>query len=119
MYDADDMKVSLEGSRLINIGKDLEPGQTNGEAIGMILFRGEGPTLFRAALENALLDPAARQRFYLSVIREMSRSMHIQTCSIEGLNWCEIDYPADLKRAEEIFKNSISKMAQPADSSTG
>lgn len=118
-YDADDMKVSLEGSRLVNIGKDLEPDKTNGEAIGMILFRGDGPALFRAAMESALLDPAARQKFYLAVIREMSRSMHVQTCSIAGLKWCEIDYPADLKRAEEILKSPISKMEKPADSSTG
>lgn len=119
MYDADDMKVTLEGSRLVDIGKDLEPDKTNGESIGMILFRGEGPALFRAALENALSDPSARKAFYLSVIREMSRSMHVHTCSIAGLKWCEIDYPADLKRAEKILKNSLIKMEQPADSSTG
>ena len=118
-YDADDMKVTLEGSRLVNIGKDLEPNKTNGESIGMILFRGEGPALFRAALENALCDASARKAFYLSVIREMSRSMHVHTCSIAGLKWCEIDYPADLKRAEKILKNSLTKMETPADSSIG
>jgi L-glutamine-phosphate cytidylyltransferase len=118
-YDADDMKVTLEGSRLVNIGKDLEPDKTNGESIGMILFRGEGPALFRAALEDALLAPSARKAFYLSVIREMSQSMQVHTCSIAGLNWCEIDYPADIKRAEKILKNSIIKMEKTADSSTG
>jgi L-glutamine-phosphate cytidylyltransferase len=119
MYDADDMKVTLEGTRLVNIGKDLEPDKTNGESIGMILFRGEGPALFRAAIENALRDASARKAFYLSVIREMSRSMHVHTCSISGLNWCEIDYPADLKRAEEILKNFVIKVEKTADSTTG
>jgi choline kinase len=112
MYDADDMKVTLEGSRLVNIGKNLEPDKTNGESIGMILFRGEGPALFRAAIENALRDPSARNKFYLSVIREMSRSMHVHTCSIAGLNWCEIDYPEDIKKAEEVLKSCITKMGR-------
>ena len=40
-YDADDMKVTLEGQRLINIGKDIEPEKTDGESVGMILFRGK------------------------------------------------------------------------------
>jgi L-glutamine-phosphate cytidylyltransferase len=118
-YDADDMKVTLEGSRLVDIGKDIAPDKTGGESIGMILFRGEGPALFRAAIENALQDASARNKFYLSVIREMAQVMPVHTCSIMGLNWCEIDYPADLKNAEEIFKGSLFKMKKLADSSIG
>ncbi|MGB9499253.1 MAG: sugar phosphate nucleotidyltransferase [Dissulfuribacterales bacterium] len=113
MYDADDMKVTLDGKRLINIGKDIAPGETNGEAIGMILFRGKGPAMFSAAIENALTDPMARKKYYLSVIREMSRGIPVQTCSIQGLNWCEIDYPADLKKAEKILKSSAVNAKKP------
>ena len=43
VYDTDDMKVELDGCRLVKIGKDLLPDQVDGESIGMILFRGEGP----------------------------------------------------------------------------
>lgn len=103
-YDADDMKVSLDGERLVDIGKGIPPEKTDGESIGMILFRGEGPALFRAAVEQALQEPEARKRWYLSVIREMSMSMPVWTCSIEGLRWCEIDYPEDLEGAERILK---------------
>jgi choline kinase len=118
-YDADDMKVSLKDTRLVDIGKDLAPGQTNGESIGMILFKGDGPALFRAAIETALQDPSALKKYYLSVIREMAQSMNVQTCSISGLKWCEIDYPADLKRAEKILKSAGIKMGNLADSFSG
>lgn len=107
-YDADDMKVTLDGKRLVNIGKDIEQNKIDGESIGIILFREKGCALFRAAIEKALLDPSARKKWYLSVICEMSQSMSVWTCSIEGLSWCEIDYPADLKNAEHILKNHIN-----------
>ena len=108
-YNADDMKVTLDEKRLINIGKELEPDETDAESIGIILFRGEGPALFRAALEKALDNPSARKKWYLSVIREMSRSMPVWTCSVAGLNWCEIDYPADLKSAEDMLREFTKK----------
>jgi choline kinase len=101
-YDADDMKVELNGDRLVNIGKDLLPDQVDGESIGMILFRGQGPRLFRLALEKALQNPAAQMRWYLSVIDEMAQSMPVWTCSVKGLQWCEVDYHADLKLAEKV-----------------
>ena len=101
-YDADDMKVKLNGCRLLKIGKDLRPDQVDGESIGMILFRDQGPVLFRNALEMALRNPSAQSKWYLSVIDEMAQTMPVWTCSVEGLQWCEVDYPADLKMAEKV-----------------
>jgi len=101
-YDADDMKVEIEGGRLVRIGKDIAPDKANGESIGMIRFLGEGPGLFRSALKKALDDPTAGRKWYLSVIDEMARVMPAWTCSATGLKWCEVDYPADLKKADGV-----------------
>ena len=101
-YDTDDMKVELDGCRLVRIGKDLLPDQVDGESIGMIMFRDEGPLLFRNALEKALCNPSAQKKWYLSVIDEMARSLTVWTCSIRGLQWCEVDYHEDLKQAEKV-----------------
>jgi len=115
-YDHDDMKVSLDGDRLVNIGKDIEPSETDGESIGMILFCGQGPELFRTALEKALENPSARKKWYLSVIQEMSRSMPVWTCSINGLRWCEVDYPEDLKSAQGVVRACANRKERPEDS---
>jgi choline kinase len=96
------MKVELDGCRLVRIGKELPPDQVDGESIGMILFRGQGPRLFRLALEKTLQTPSARSKWYLSVIDEMARSIPVWTCSIKGLQWCEVDYHADLIVAEKV-----------------
>ena len=101
-YDADDMKVELDGCRLVKIGKDLIPDQVDGESIGMIMFRDQGPMMFRDAIEIALRDPSSQTKWYLSVIDEMARRIPVWTCSIKGLQWCEVDYPADLVQAEKV-----------------
>ena len=97
-YDADDMKVRCADGRLARIGKDLsEP--VDGEAIGLIRFRGPGGPRFARALEGALDDPAALDRWYLSVIDAMARDGDVAVLDIAGLPWAEIDYPADLAPA--------------------
>jgi choline kinase len=103
-YDADDMKVALDGDRLVKIGKDLAIEKVDVESIGMILFRREGPSLFRRAIDRAMRDPAASQKWYLSVIDKMAQSLAVRTCLINGLQWCEVDFPADLKQASSVVR---------------
>ncbi len=102
IYDADDMKVSMDGRRLTRVGKDIPAGSIHGESIGMILFRDAGPMVFRNGLEKALADKASVRRWYLSVINEIAQAKTVSTCSIKGLAWCEVDYPADLKQADRV-----------------
>ncbi len=103
-YDADDMKVSLDGERLVSIGKELAADRVDAESIGMILFRARGPFIFRNALENAMRQPSAYKKWYLSVIAQMARSMPVWTFPADGFQWCEIDFPADLKHARRVVQ---------------
>jgi choline kinase len=114
-YDTDDMKVELDGCRLVKIGKDLLPDQVDGESIGMILFRDQGPMLFRNALGRAVSNPSAQKKWYLSVIDDMARSIPVWTCSIKGLQWCEVDYHADLKLAEKVVSACGGRRKDVAD----
>jgi len=101
-YDADDMKVHLDGTRLLDIGKTLSRAQTDGESIGLLLFRGAGPELFVAAVDRALRTSEGLKSFYLRVIDQLAKSHRVETATIEGLAWGEVDYPADLQRAERL-----------------
>ena len=103
-YDADDMKVATDGNRLIKIGKDLAIDRINGESIGMILFRGGGAAIFRRAVESAVRDPLAAKKWYLSVIDDMAQLMPVWTYRVKGLQWCEVDFPVDLKHAQRIVR---------------
>ena len=103
-YDADDMKVTLQGDRLVNIGKQLNEDNVHAESIGMILFRENGPHLFRRALERAMQDPSAARKWYLSVIDAMAQSMPVWTVDANGLHWCEVDFPSDINQARLVVQ---------------
>ena len=75
----------------------------------MILFREKGPLMFRKAVEKALHDPSAIKKWYLSVIARMAQSMPVWTISANGLQWCEVDFPADLKQAKGRVVRSLSE----------
>jgi choline kinase len=101
-YDADDMKVQLDGDRLTRIGKDIAPAATDAESIGLLLFRREGPALFRRAVEQALRDPAALRQWYLSVVDGLARQGQVFARSIHGAQWTEVDCAADLAAADAM-----------------
>jgi choline kinase len=101
-YDEDDMKVSCSGSTLLRIGKDLPLRETNGESIGMLLFRQDGPELFRDALERSVRHRHAASQYYLSVINELASRGLVKTASMEGLQWTEIDFLSDLGEAARL-----------------
>jgi choline kinase len=118
VYDADDMKVRCEGTALRQVGKGLAPDQTDGESIGMLLFRGRGPRLFREALERSVRNPQSARQWFLSVVDEMAREDLVTTVAVDGLQWAEIDYLRDLQTAEQMvsgWKRNAAFTAQRPD----
>lgn len=101
-YDADDMKVSRSGSRVTRVGKDLQAADSHGEAIGFSLYRGRGPALFTAALDEILREPEGSRRWYLSAVNLLAGRGQVHAVGIEGARFAEIDFPQDLARAREL-----------------
>jgi choline kinase len=117
-YDADDMKVSLDGEgRLRAIGKTLPLHTVDGESIGMLLFRGTGTEAFRSALDRAIRQPESMHNWYLSIVDELSRKLAVETISIEGHWWAEIDSAEDLAAVREHYLQQSN--ASQAMESTG
>ncbi len=101
-YDADDMKVSRAGTRVIRVGKDIVADETHGEAIGFSLYRGRGPELFTRAIDEILCEPESARRWYLSAVNLLAARGHVQGVEIPGARWAEIDYLHDLPRARAV-----------------
>ena len=113
-YDADDMKVIFEGSRLLAVGKGLPLEQVGGESIGLLKFKAEGALLFRQALEEAVKEKDSAKRWYLSVIDRLAQRGLVGVCDITGLLWCEIDYPKDLIQAQAVVKRIQEVLKGPS-----
>ena len=105
VYDDDDMKVSLDASgRVMAIGKSLPTESVGAESIGLIAFREQGAKLFVDGLDAAIRDDEAMSRWYLSVVHSLAQDHPVETCSIRGLWWQEIDSSEDLAAAQAAYR---------------
>lgn len=115
-YDADDMKVETEGDRLRAIGKTLPMASVNGESIGFLRFNAEGAARFVDELERTMRTAEGPAKWYLSAIDRLARSgTDVRVLSIEGLQWGELDFPADLAQVRALA-GSWQDAPQPAAS---
>jgi choline kinase len=101
-YDSDDMRVTLSGDRVRAVGKTLPPGETDAESIGLVLFRDDGPSLFRRAVEASMHEGWGVGAWYLQVIDRLAKEGHVGATDIGALQWGEIDFPSDLEVASQL-----------------
>ncbi len=103
-YDADDMKVMLQGERLTEIGKTLPLETVDAEALGFYVFRGEGVAKYRETLEEMIREPGGLQQWFPAAVHRLAKRLPIATCDLSGHEWCEVDYPRDLAEARRMVE---------------
>jgi choline kinase len=101
-YDEDDMKVVEESGRLKAIGKRLPLDTVNAESIGLLAFRGGGAEQFREAIDKAIRTPEGTTIWYLRVIHQVAQAADVWTFDINGEEWGEVDFPADVENANAL-----------------
>lgn len=102
-YDADDMKVRLDGTAVQAVGKSLDVDSIQAESIGMTLLRGEGVETFRSAVARWMRRSDARRLWYLSVLDALARETRVSSCTAAQDEWCEVDFPADVPHARRAI----------------
>ena len=115
-YDADDMKVLSTGGRVGRIGKRVDAGSADGEAIGLTLLRGEGRDRFAGRIRNALRTSGGRNLWYPAALDEIARRDGLATCMAAPDEWCEVDEPEDLEHAGHAVRRW---RAEGSDQATG
>jgi choline kinase len=101
-YDEDDMKVVAgEDGRLRAIGKRISEG-VNAESIGLLAFRSGGAEQFRDAIERAMRTSEGTTIWYLRVIHNFAQTGEVWTLDINGEQWGEVDFPADVEAAQQL-----------------
>lgn len=101
-YDDDDMKViAATDGRLRAIGKRIREG-VNAESIGLLAFRAGGAKRFREAIERAMRTAEGTTIWYLRVVHHLAQNGEVWTLDIDGEEWGEVDFPADVDAAQEL-----------------
>jgi L-glutamine-phosphate cytidylyltransferase len=101
-YDGDDMKVMLDGSRLTEIGKTLPLEAVDAEAIGLYVFRGKGPGLYRDVLERAMREPSGLKQWFPAAVGQLAKLADVKAADVSGHEWSEVDFPVDLQAARAM-----------------
>ena len=104
-FDADDMKVMLDGARLTEIGKTLPVDTVDAEAIGFYVFRGRCCSTMWMSLNLAMRDPQGLKRWFPSAVGSLAKKTPIGVIEITGLRWSEVDFPVDLQQARQLVSS--------------
>ncbi|HET9064016.1 MAG TPA: phosphocholine cytidylyltransferase family protein [Candidatus Binatia bacterium] len=106
-YDEDDMKVELDGERVLAIGKDLPMNRVGAESIGMMIFRKDGPRLFAEELDHVMRTPEGTRSWFTQVIHRMAARGVVGSVAINELDWGEIDFHDDLEAMRAMVERWV------------
>ncbi|GAB4173595.1 MAG: NTP transferase domain-containing protein [Wenzhouxiangellaceae bacterium] len=101
-YDDDDMKVVIEGERVVAIGKQ-HFSRIDAESIGLLRFSEEGALRFCAMLDSMMREADGKSRWYLAAVDRLAQQGCVAHTDISGLRWCEVDTPKDLAHAPGLL----------------
>ncbi|MGE0007283.1 MAG: sugar phosphate nucleotidyltransferase [Parvibaculaceae bacterium] len=104
-YDADDMKVMMDGERLTEIGKTLPSETVDAEAIGFYVFRAEGAEAYADTLDRAMREPSGLKQWFPAAIGMLAKRVPVHTVALDGIQWCEVDFPVDLQQARQLVSS--------------
>ncbi|MEW6731215.1 MAG: phosphocholine cytidylyltransferase family protein [Acidobacteriota bacterium] len=105
-FDPEQMKVQLEGERVVRLSKELDAGDAHGENLGILKFSREGTQRLFAQIET-LVARGVVNRWCTYAISEVARYYPIYSVTTASLPWVEIDFASDLSLANEIVYPKI------------
>ncbi len=110
--DDEAMKVRSENGKVVQITKQMDTDQAEGEFIGMAAFRKKViPTLKEKTKQ--LMKEKAFTEYFESVIQRIiddKEEFSIKAVSTQGSFWAEIDFPEDYERAAAEMPESLRKI---------
>lgn len=99
----EEVKVILDGDRIVAIGKELDLTRTAGEFIGVGRFARESNGIFFAKLDQAV-QRGEEKAFFELAVNEMLPEVDVREADISHLPCIEIDFFEDLEKARnEIY----------------
>ncbi len=113
-YGDEEMKVKVRGGQLVDISKTMDPNEADGENVGIVKFGADGACALAKELDKLIAD-GAKKSWAPRAFLEFSKIRPLHAVSTRGFPWIEIDFPDDLRRAQEeilplipsSFDNSI------------
>jgi choline kinase len=97
-YGDEEMKVKVRCGRVVDMSKTMEPGEADGENLGIVKFSPAGAAILVDILDR-LVAAGELRAWAPRAFREFARIRPLHAISTRGLPWIEIDFPEDYQRA--------------------
>lgn len=95
---AEEMKVKVRAGTVVDMSKSMEPGEADGENIGIVRFGAAGAALLGRQMDQ-LIAKGAHRAWVPRAFREFARVRDLHAIGTRGFPWIEIDFPEDYYRA--------------------
>lgn len=118
----EEMKVRVRRGCLVDISKQMDPREADGENLGIVKFGRAGARVLVPILDQFVTDGALREwapRAFL----EFAKLRPLHAIGTRGLPWTEIDFPEDYRRAvnevlpaiDEDIRSGTARRGGPFD----
>lgn len=94
----EEMKVKLKEDLVVDISKDMDPVEADGENVGIVKFSAPGAQALVGYMEELIASGAVKD-WAPRAFREFALNHPLHALSTGGLPWIEIDFPEDYQRA--------------------
>jgi len=108
----EEMKVRLKEDRVVDISKDMDPHEADGENVGIVKFGAEGAKALVGYMDELIASGAVKD-WAPRAFREFALNHPLRALSTGGLPWIEIDFPEDYQRAvTEVYPRIESALSR-------
>jgi len=106
----EEMKVKVQDQLVVDISKEMDPMDADGENVGIVKFSAAGA---RRLIEymNAIIGAGELKHWAPRAFLEFARNHELHALSTRGLPWIEIDFPEDYQRAVNDVLPRIESLA--------
>ena len=114
--DDEDMRVRLDGDKVLGVSKSLIHAHGHGEYAGVSLLRGRGPRVYQdiaSSLEWLGSAPASRTGamsapetgvYYEDIYNQMAEHVDARAASVAAGEYAEVDTPEDVEDAVAVIE---------------
>jgi choline kinase len=106
----EEMKVKVSDGLVVDIRKDMDPAEADGENVGIVKFSANGARRLVEEMDM-LISRGQLKEWAPRAFREFAGRFPLHAISTEDYPWIEIDFPEDYRRAKEEVFPLIDAMA--------
>jgi len=101
----EEVKLRLLDDRVVEIGKNLDPKEADGEYVGLAMFDRKTGKYFRHALDEAVKNGKINL-YYDDIIQKLTAKFYIKAVDLTDLPVMEIDTLEELEEANAIYERN-------------